>query len=85
MAGATVATLSRKPCMSEHCSPPSQTLSFMSLPWSQGHITCDVSLLALKAQQFVTSVLAAARCLGWLQPLAAYLQLYRSSLRPTSC
>lgn len=36
MAGATVATLSRKPCMSEHCSPPSQTLSFMSLPWSQG-------------------------------------------------
>lgn len=65
MAGATLATLSRKHCLSI-VFPSLSNLSFGSLPWSLSHITHDVSLLALQATP-CCYISVWAGCSPWLQ------------------
>lgn len=70
-----VATLSRKPFMFEHCVPLPVKLVIPGA-WATSRVM--LPYLHSKPQQFLTSTLAAP-CLRWLQPLAAFLQLYKSS------
>lgn len=60
------------------CSPLSQTCHLRVCPGAWATSRVMFPYLYSKPQQFLTSILA-AQCLGWLQPLAALLQLYKSS------